>query len=133
MTQLKDFTNDDLAGAWMAAKQAEEKANAERLAIEQEIVARFGQKEEGAETHTLDSGFKIEVTGRMSYKVEDMPLLERLLLDAKVPATLWPLKSETKLDETGAKWLRNSQPDVWRSIAPAITIKPAKTAVKVKV
>jgi hypothetical protein len=50
-----------------------------------------------------------------------------------LPPNLRPIKVEPKLDETGAKYLRNNEPEVWAMLAPAITIQPAKTSVTIKV
>ena len=49
------------------------------------------------------------------------------------PAHMQPIKTVVQLDATGAKFLRANEPEVWRSIAQHITVKPAKTAVSVKV
>lgn len=125
------MTDDDLAGAWLAAKADENAANARRIAIEQEIVKRFGVKEEGAQTHALPSGPKIEITGKLTYKCEDMDKLRSLLVD--VAPDLHPIKTKIEVDATGCKYLRANMPDVWEKIAPAITTKPAKPAVVVKI
>ena len=59
-----------------------------------------------------------------------MPLL--LQLAGALPENLRPLKVETKLDETGAKYLRANEPEIWAMLAPAITVAPAKTSVAIK-
>lgn len=129
-TALAQMTDDELAHAWIDAKLAEERANAHRLEVEMEIVRRFPAKEEGAQTHTLPSGVKLEVVGKLTYRA-DMDKLMHLV--AQVPEKLRPIKVETKLDETGAKYLRANEPEIWRILAPAITVKPAKVAVRVKI
>lgn len=127
---LQEMNSDELAQAWIAAKQAEERANAQRIEVEQEIVNRFPSREEGSQTHDLPSGLKIEITGKLTYKA-DIEKLTPLLVN--IPQDLHPIKVETKLDETGAKYLRANEPKIWQQIASAITVKPAKTAVKVKI
>ena len=58
------------------------------------------------------------------------PLDGRLV--TALPEHLSPIKLVHQLDATGAKWLRANDPENWAKIAPAITVKPAKTAVEVK-
>ena len=125
------MTEDDLASAWLAAKSDENAANARRLSVEQEIIKRFGVQEEGARTHALPSGPKIEITGKLTYKCDDMDKLGALMMD--VEPQLRPIKTKIELDATGCKYLRANKPEVWQQIAPAITTKAAKPAVVVKI
>lgn len=132
VAQLKPVASaDDLAQAWIAAKQAEKRANDERVKIEQQIVAMFGQKEEGAATHDLPSGLKIKITGKLSYKCDDIEKLKALCQEMRLEFA--PIKVEEKLDETGAKYLRNNEREIWHKLASVITCKPAKTAVAVEI
>lgn len=124
---MNSLTN--LVNELIAAKKAEAEANARRVTIEQEIVKITGQKEEGSQTHELDNGMKLTVTGKLSYSA-DMEMLKSLI--ASVPQNLRPVKVEMKLDETGCKYLRNNEPETWSLIAPAITVKPAKTSIIIK-
>lgn len=124
------MTTEQLAAAWLAIKATERAAQQERLEIEEALVASLGgAKEEGSQTHDLSSGLKVTITGKLTYKA-DVP--ELLALSEKLPEHLRPLKTETHLDEAGAKYLRNNEPDLWRLISPAVEIKPAKTALTVK-
>lgn len=118
-----------LAQRLIDAKAAEAKANKDRVAIEEQIVEALGHKPEGAQTHELANGLKLTITGKMSYKA-DMNMLMQLA--GQLPPNLRPIKMEPKLDETGAKYLRNNEPEVWTMIAPAITVKPSKTSVEIK-
>ena len=120
----------ELAERWQAAKADENAANARRIAIEGEIVALLGKRDDGAETHTLDNGVKITITGKQTV-VADMPMLERLA--ATLPENLRPVKVTIAVDPVGVKFLRENHPAHYKKIAPALTIKPAKTAVTVKV
>lgn len=122
-------TPEQLAEQFIAAKAKEAQATKERLHIEDQLIELLGAKQEGAQTHELVNGFKITITGKQTYKA-DMPLLMQLA--GALPANLRPLKVETKLDETGAKYLRNNEPEIWAMLAPAITITPAKTSVTIK-
>src|SRR5690606_14517303 len=95
VAQLKPVLSaDDLAQAWIAAKEAENRANAERVKFEEQLVTLLGAKEEGAQTHELPSGLKIEIAGKLTYKA-DMDALMPLL--ATVPEQMRPIKVETKL------------------------------------
>lgn len=128
MENLTEMSVDDLAKYWLAIKSAERAAQTERIEVEIELIQRLGAREEGSQTH--DAGpYKITVTGKLTYKA-DVP--ELLTLADRLPEHLRPIKTETKLDEAGAKYLRANEPELWRLIAPAIEIKPAKTALIVK-
>lgn len=121
-------TLDQLVTQWIETKRMEDAANAERLAIEQVICELQPPKEEGAITVELSDGKKLTLTGKLTYKADLAKLQE---LSQRLPAELRPLKTETKVDETGLKYLRAKEPGLWAIIAPAIEVKPAKTAVKV--
>lgn len=129
MTKAKQPTVEQLAQDYIAAKAAEAAANKARVAIEEQLIAALGAKEEGASTTELANGLKVTITGKLFYKA-DMPLL--LQLAGALPENLRPLKVETKLDETGAKYLKNNEPEIWAMLAPAITVAPAKTSVAIK-
>lgn len=121
-------TLDEAVAAWIDAKRDEDAANARRIACEQMICELNPPKEEGATTVEIAGGAKLTLTGKLTYKADVPKLLE---LAEKLPAELRPIKTETKLDETGAKYLRAKEPALWALIAPAIEVKPAKTAVRV--
>ena len=129
MNAPTELTTEQLAEQLIAAKADENAANKRRVEIEQILIDRLGAKPEGSSTHDLANGLKITLTGKMSYSA-DMDML--LQLASNLPPNMRPIKTEPKLDETGAKYLRNNEPDVWALIAPAITIKPAKTSVTIK-
>jgi hypothetical protein len=128
MAKIK-ATPEQLAQQLIAAKAVEAKATKDRVAVEEQLIELLGVKPEGAQTHDLTNGLKITITGKQTYKA-DMPLLMQLA--GSLPANLRPLKVETKLDETGAKFLRTNEPEVWAMLAPAITVTPAKTSVSIK-
>lgn len=125
----KTKTVEELANDYITAKAFEAEANKARVAIEEQLIAALGAKEEGATTTELTNGLKVTITGKLSYKA-DMPLLMQIA--GSLPENLRPVKVETKLDETGAKYLKNNEPEIWAMLAPAITIAPAKTSVAIK-
>lgn len=129
MTKATKITPEQLAEMLITAKKVEADANKARVEIEQKLIETLGSKEEGSQTHELNNGLKVTVTGKLTYKA-DMELLMQLA--GALPANLRPVKVETKLDETGAKYLKNNEPEIWSMLAPAITIAPAKTSVAIK-
>jgi len=123
----------DAVQAYVAAKRAEDAATATRLAAEQRILALHPAKEEGAET--IDAGgYRLTITGRMSYSCEDVHELAAACALAGVAENLVPVKVKRELDATGCKWLRANDPQTWGAvIAPHVTVKPAKPSLAVKV
>lgn len=128
--RMTENTTEQLVDQLIAAKADEARATKNRVVIEEKLIARLGNKSEGATTTELANGMKVTITGKQTYKA-DMDLL--MSLANNLPPNLRPIKVETKLDETGAKYLRANEPEVWAMLAPAITVKPAKTAVEIKV
>ena len=119
---------DELALKWSIAKQKENAARDQRVEIEEEILALHPAREEGSETFATPQGAKISLTGKMTYKAD----LEKLIaITANWPEEARPIKTEIKADESILKALREHSPDAWLQIAPAITVTPAKTGVKV--
>lgn len=119
---------DMLALKWSIAKQKEDAARDERVDVEKQILALHPAREEGSETFATPQGAKISLTGKLTYKA-DMDKL--LAITASWPEEARPIKTEIKADESILKALREHSPDAWRQIAPAITVTPAKTGVKV--
>jgi len=119
-------TIEQLCTDWLQAKKAEQKANAERIAIEEQIVSLTGKRDEGAKTVDA-TGFKITVIGKISRKM-DWKAWETI--KAQIPADMHPVKFKPELDEKGVKWLADNQPDIYKLLP--ITVAPAKTAVEVK-
>ena len=126
----QDLTIDTLVQSLIEAKKQEAQATAERVAFENLVIDYLGKREEGSETHTLESGLKVTITGKLSYTA-DMPLLAAIC--AALPEAARPLKTKVELDQTMAKKIRANDPSLWAMLSSAITMKPAKTAVEVKV
>ena len=119
---------DELAIKWSIAKQKEDAARDERVAVEKQIIELHPAREEGSETFATPQGVKISLTGKLTYKADLPKLLE---LTQHWPVEAKPIKTEVKVDESILKALREHAPDSWLQIAPAITVTPAKTGVKV--
>ena len=118
---------EQLSRAWIQAKAAEDAAKARRIEIEESLVAQLGKRDEGSQTHDL-GGFKVTVTGVINRSL-DKEVWERI--KEKIPEEKRPVVYEPKLDVTGIKWLQINDPDTYRIIAQALTVKPGKTNIKI--
>ena len=86
-----------------------------------------GKKDEGAQTH--DAGaFKVAVTGKVTRKM-DWDKWDAV--KSSIPANLHPVKMKPELDEKGVKYLQANEPEIYKQLP--IEVKPAKTAVEVKI
>lgn len=122
-------TIDQLAVAWSIAKQKEEAARDERVAIEQDILTLHPARSEGSETITTPLGVKITTTGKVTYKCD----IDKLVaLTGSWPEEARPFKTKIEADEAKLKVIRSSAPRMWADIASAIETKPAKTGVAIK-
>lgn len=123
------MNSDELARQWREAKQREEAARNDRVAIENQIIELHPTKEEGAVTVHTAAGYKITLTGKVTYKVD----IDKLTaLTGAWPSEIRPLKTKVEADETKLKALRNDVPKLWAEIAAAVETKPAKTGVAIK-
>jgi len=129
MTSNTEAELEHLAERWLIVKDAEKQANAERLRIEDKILALSPAKEEGSSSRTLTNGYKLTTTGKLSYKADLDKLLE---LTTNWPEGQKPVKTETKPDEAALKFIRANRPDLWKRLAQAITVKPMKTSVTIE-
>ena len=121
----RNRTAEDAAADWMDAKNAEIKANKARIVAEEEMISLLEVKQEGATSHQIGP-YKITLTGRLNRKV-DLDILDTL----NIPADLIPIKTKRELDVTGVKYLENNEPEIYKTLAKALTIEPAKTSVTV--
>jgi len=129
MTSNTQAELEHLVERWLTVKDAERQANAERLRIEDKILALSPAKEEGSSSLTLTNGYKLKMIGKLSYKTDLDALLE---ITADWPEEQKPVKIETKADEAALKFLRANRPDLWSRIAPAVTTKPMKTSITIE-
>ena len=121
-------TEVEIANELFEAREAEKKANERRVELEEELIAILGQKEEGAQTHEVGD-YKVTITGKLIRKI-DWDLYDKSIA-AKIPESLQPVKVKRELDDSGVKYLANNEPQIYRLLAKALTIKPAKTAVNI--
>lgn len=118
----------EIAEELFAAKLAEKEANERRVALEEELIALVGAREEGSQTHEIGE-YKITITGKLNRKI-DWDLFDQSIA-SKIPQDLHPVKVKRELDESGVKYLANNEPQIYKLLAKALTIKPAKTAVTI--
>ena len=117
----------ELADALLRAKAVERKANAERIAAEEALIAALGKRDEGSQTHNID-GYKITITGKVSRKFDWAKWKE---IEQSIPPALRPVKMKPELDEKGVKYLQANEPEIYNMLP--LTVTPAKTAVDIEV
>ena len=124
---VKKQSPEELSRAWLDAKAAEDTAKERRIEIEEQLIKLLGVKPEGAKTHTVGA-YKVTVTAVIN-RTLDNAIWESI--KDKLPPEVRPVTYEPKLDVTGVKWLQVNQPNEYKILAEALTIRPGKVGVKV--
>ena len=124
------LTIQELAAIWLQAKADETAANARRLETEEEILKLLPAKEEGKTTTPISNTTRISTTGKLSFKA-DVSALQALTMSW--PEAMRPIKTKIEQDEPVLRQIRAERPDLWRHIAPSITVKPAKVYIQIEV
>lgn len=119
---------ETLCAGWLEAKRAEQKANAERIAIEAQIAEALDVPTEGSKTHKLDA-FKVTLTQPVTRKL-DVKAWDKVR--DICPPDMRPIKVKVEADATGCKYLAKNEPALWAKISPAFETKPGKIGVKVE-
>ena len=119
-----------LAANWLEAKASERCANLKRISIEEAMMDYIKPNKEGATTTALDNGYRVVATNRTNFRA-DIDALETIV--SGWDRALVPLKTQTVLDDTKLKNLREHHPKLWRQIAEVVESKPAKTHISVVV
>ena len=120
-------TLEQLATDWLRAKAEESAANKRRIQIEEQIVSMAGKRDEVSQT--VEAGqFKVTTVGKITRRM-DWDKWEQV--KAQIAPALWPVKMKPELDEKGVKWLQQNEVEIY-ALLP-IEVKPAKTAIEVKV
>lgn len=122
-------TVEDLVHQYLNAKMAEDGARKIRVDLETRILEMVPAAEEGSNTTKLRNGFKLTTTGKLGYRCDDLDALREQT--RTWDAHLVPIKTTSALDEAGCKYLRREKPAMWAVLARAVTVTPAKTALKV--
>lgn len=116
--------------AWQAAKRAEDAAKAERVSAENLIIDLLGfSKDEGSQTFKTDDGWKAVLTAKLDRKLDEEKWLE---VENQFPVDMRPIKIKRELDTKGVNWLKNNAPTLYSILSSCMTIKPAKTGVKIE-
>ncbi|MDP8228355.1 MAG: hypothetical protein P9M15_02755 [Candidatus Electryoneaceae bacterium] len=121
-TEIQKFSQD-----WLEAKAEEDAAKARRIEIEEAVVRCLGKREEGSKTHDLGT-HKVTITGVVN-RTLDKEVWESI--KDQISESLSPVTYVPKLDVKGIRWLQTNDPDTYRLVAKALTIKPGKTNIKV--
>lgn len=121
-------TEIEIAQELYEARQVEREANERRVQLEEELIALVGAREEGSKTHTIGD-FKITITGKLNRKI-DWEIFDDSIA-SQIPESLQPVKIKRELDDAGVKYLANNEPQLYKLLSKALTIKPAKTAVTI--
>lgn len=117
-----------LAAEWAALKSAETEIALKREMLEKQITALTGVRDEGAKTH--DAGrFKVTVTNRLNRKM-DWGKWEQL--QDRFPDNLRPVRAKWELDDRGVRYLQEHEPELYKILAEAMTVTPAKPHIAVK-
>ena len=118
-----------MAFRWRLLKDAEDKAKADRLQCESDMLPFLDQREEGACTTTLEDGTKITVKNAYGRSIH-WDTWKRI--QPRIPTELHPIKLVEMLDETRLKFLLQNEPDTYKIISEAITTTPRKPNITVK-
>ena len=118
-----------MAFRWRLLKDAEEKAKADRIQCESDMLPFLEQREEGATTTTLEDGTKITVKNSFGRSIH-WDTWKRI--QPRIPTELHPIKLVEMLDETRLKFLLQNEPDTYKIISEAITTTPRKPNITVK-
>ncbi|NLA68288.1 MAG: hypothetical protein GX856_08625 [Gammaproteobacteria bacterium] len=121
---------DALAAQLIAAKATEAAARDARVAIEEQLLAHVASRSEGSVT-THGEAHRVTVTYGVTRSVDGAAL--RAAWDSLPDGirNVFPVKHGLDLKEL-RHWQNNNPAEYARYIAPVVTAKPAKPAVKVE-
>lgn len=128
---MSEPTLEDLFADLVRAKTAEKKANAERIACEERILARIAEKPERGRVKLEGGPVAATVEFKLNYSVdvEDMRGDEEIA-DDDLPLKLVPAKYE--FDAKAYEELRTRRPALFAKVAKYVETKPAKPAFELK-
>jgi len=113
-----------------AAKDAENAAKANRIAIEEMIAALVPGPDVGQVTAKVKDGSKLVVTRGFNYKA-DLDGIRQAMAGNTLPC---PIKSKTthQLDVAGYEWYKKNHPDVFSLLTQHVTVTPKKVSIALK-
>jgi hypothetical protein len=121
----------ELAQAWLSAKESEKQAVDYRRQLEDRMKSLIGIAEnlEGTET-AKPEGYTIKVTGRIDHKI-DADLLQEVAAEHGLTEHLSSL-FRWKPDINMTQW-RNADQSITKALAPAITAKPGRPSFSIAI
>lgn len=114
-----------LAAGLLNAKDREAKAKEERIAIEEEIAAIVGVKDEGSYTYKSDL-FKFTTTGKVSRKLDPQKYEQ---IKERIPEKLRPVIYKPEIKQSLIKYLQNNEPDYYKVMTECMTTTQNKASV----
>lgn len=128
MKSIDEAEIKNISERFLEIKEIEIELKAERETIESALIDWLGAKEEGAKVHTIGD-YKITITGRMTRSV-DADVWDDVY--GKIPEDLRAVVNwKPSLDLRGLRYIQENEPEVYKVLAKAITVKPAKTSVTI--
>ena len=118
---------DQLCEKWAQAKDAESMANAQRLAVEQQIVDWVGEQPPEGSNKLHGDLFQLTVTGKITRTLDSKSMLANAPELINKVATI-----KYALDTRLFKALKSANPEAYSLVAHYITEKPAKPSFAVK-
>lgn len=121
---------DQLAYQLTQAATEEKAARERRIALEEQIDAIMGHKEEGA-FHLETDYYKLTTTGRITRTIDEKVLSA---IRDEIPDAIFDrlFKWKPSLVLKEMHYIQRNEPDLYEALSQAITAKPAKTAVKIE-
>lgn len=123
------MTDLEIVQGIIDAKSAEDAAKKQRVELEEELVNLVGKKDEGSQTHKIGD-YKVTITGKLTRSLDKKVWAD---IEQQIPHALRPVEYKPSLDTKGLKYLEDNEPEVFRAVSSAVTVKPARTAVSIKV
>jgi hypothetical protein len=119
--------NKEIYAAWIKAKKAERKAKDKRIEIEKQIELTLPEfKEKSKILH--ENGFKITVKRNESYSFSN----DWKTVRENIPTELRPEKITYKPIEKGLEYLKEHEPEIYKTISDHVVYKPGKTGYTVE-
>lgn len=115
--------------AELAALKEDRRRTDSRISeVERLILQNVESKDEGSITEQAGD-FKLSVTFKLNRKLDES-IWARIRND--IPTNLHPVRYKPEVDTKGVRWLQNNEPELYRVLAEALTVKPAKPYIKLE-
>lgn len=129
MTAEKPQDLHQLCAALVRAKQVEEDAKSDRMALENAIDELVGgSKTEGTIRYQAGE-YEAVVVRKINHKLDERTWAE---IADRVPGGLEPVKLKMELDVKKYKAIELANPALFALVSRAVTVTPAKTSVKIE-